>query len=246
MPNTLLVAGATSAIVQALLRLYARDGARFILLGRDEEKLQVVSKDLIARGGEVLQLVAVDFANLTELNQRITAILHQYHDIDIAIAGHGQLGSQEKEQACFAAAQTSLTINFLSYVCLLEPIAAAFAAKQRGAIIAISSVAGDRGRQSNYIYGSAKAGLSAYLQGLRNRLHAVKVQVMTVKPGFVDTPMTAAVPKNFLFAQPAEVAQQIFRAHQQGKDIVYTPWFWRPIMVGVRLLPEFLFKRMQL
>ena len=110
----------------------------------------------------------------------------------------------------------------------------------------ISSVAGDRGRQSNYVYGSAKAAVTTFLQGLRNRLHPAGVQVLTVKPGFVDTPMTSAFPKGPLWASPEQIARGIHRAIQKRKDVVYLPGFWRLIMRVIREIPEAVFKRLSL
>jgi short-subunit dehydrogenase len=129
---------------------------------------------------------------------------------------------------------------------MLTPIADFFEKQKHGVITVISSVAGDRGRQSNYIYGSAKAGLSVYLDGLRNRLYSAGVAVVTIKPGFVDTPMTAHLKKGFLFASPEKVARDILRAIEKRKCVVYTPWFWRWIMFVIKSIPETIFRKLKL
>ena len=139
-----------------------------------------------------------------------------------------------------------LETNFVSVVSLLTYMANYFSAKKSGTIAVISSVAGDRGRQSNYVYGAAKGALTLVLQGLRNRLFSDGVQVLTIKPGFVDTPMTADIKKNFLFVKPKLVAEQIVIAVKKKKDVVYVPWFWRYIMLIIKIIPEFIFKRLSL
>jgi short-subunit dehydrogenase len=157
----------------------------------------------------------------------------------------GYLGDQAKGQCDGEEARRILETNFTGCVSALNILANHFEPRRAGFICAISSVAGDRGRQSNYLYGAAKAGLSAYLQGLRNRLFHAHVKVLTVKPGFVDTHMTYGRSGLFLVASPESVAKGIFRAIVKGKDVVYLPWFWRPIMLVVRSIPEGIFKRLR-
>jgi decaprenylphospho-beta-D-erythro-pentofuranosid-2-ulose 2-reductase len=137
-------------------------------------------------------------------------------------------------------------VNFTATAALLTLIANRFEAQRHGTIAVITSVAGDRGRQSNYIYGAAKGGLVVFLQGLRNRLHHAGVSVVTLKPGFVDTPMTAHLPKNFLFCSPRRAGRAIHRAIEARRSVAYIPWFWRPIMALVTILPELVFKRLRL
>jgi decaprenylphospho-beta-D-erythro-pentofuranosid-2-ulose 2-reductase len=156
------------------------------------------------------------------------------------------LGNQKACELSYEVTEQQLRINFLSVVSLLTPIANYFEAQGHGCIAVISSVAGERGRQSNYVYGTAKGAVKVFLQGLRNRLYHSGVSVITVNPGFVDTPMTAELPKNFLFAAPTSVGNGIYKAIIRSKDIVYLPWFWRWIMMGLRLVPEGIFKRMRI
>ena len=157
----------------------------------------------------------------------------------------GELGNQAKGQSDWGEARRILETNFTGCVSLLNILANHFEARRAGFICALSSVAGDRGRQSNYLYGSAKAGLSAFLQGLRNRLYPAHVKVITIKPGFVVTRMTYGRPGLLLVASPERVGKGIFRAVVKGKDVVYLPWFWRFIMLMVRSIPEAIFKRLR-
>jgi short-subunit dehydrogenase len=145
-----------------------------------------------------------------------------------------------------ALAEELLVTNFLAPALLCDRAARHLAGRGAGTVVAISSVAGDRGRQSNYAYGAAKGGLALFLQGLRNRMFKRGVHVVTVKPGFVDSPMTASVPKNRLFVPPATVARAIVRAVERRRDVVYVPSFWRLIMLVVRSIPERLFKRLSM
>lgn len=246
MSKAILAVGATSAIVHALLRLYANDNARFVLVGRDLERLTTVASDLTQRGGKVEKIYTLNFLEPHTHSQTIKQVFSDLPDIDIAIVGHGLLGDQVAAQRSYNLAEQSLYVNYLSYISVLEPIAEIFESNQYGSIVAFSSVAGDRGRQSNYLYGSTKAGVTCYLQGLRNRLSKSKVRVLTVKPGIVDTPMTAGLQKTRLFASPEQVAADIFKAEQRGRNELYTPWFWRPIMMIIRTIPEFIFKRLNI
>jgi short-subunit dehydrogenase len=166
--------------------------------------------------------------------------------IDICLVAHGTLSDQPACQADVALTLQELKTNALSTIALLTLVAQRFERQRHGTIAVISSVAGDRGRQSNYVYGTAKAALDAFLEGLRQRLHKVGVRVVTIKPGFVDTPMTAAFRKGALWARPEQIAPRIHRAILRGTDVVYVPAFWRPIMLVIRLLPRRLFKMVRL
>ena len=162
---------------------------------------------------------------------------------DVVISVFGYLGDQAVSQKDFAEAQKVIASNYTGAVSILNIVANDFEQRKSGAIIGISSVAGDRGRQSNYIYGSAKAGLTAYLSGLRNRLVKSRVHVITVKPGFIRTKMTAGMPLPApVTAKPAQVANDIFRAYQKQSNVVYTLWMWRFIMMIIRHIPEGIFK----
>jgi short-subunit dehydrogenase len=166
--------------------------------------------------------------------------------LDAVLIAHGTLSDQAACQQSVELTMRELNINFLSVVSLLTLLGNHFEQQRRGVIAVISSVAGDRGRGSNYVYGTAKAGVSAFLQGLRNRLAKVGVQVLTIKPGLVDTPMTAHLKKNRLYSPPSVVGEGIYHAMKQGRDVAYLPWFWRYIMLIILHIPELIFKRMSL
>jgi short-subunit dehydrogenase len=242
-----LIVGANSAIAEALARQFAEQGDSVILAGRSEEKLDILSADLIVRGAAECKSLLFDALDLNSHESLAAQAWEMLGGLDVAVIAHGTLSDQAQCEASFSDAQREYEINFLSAVSLLTPFANAFEKQKSGSIAVISSVAGDRGRQSNYIYGSAKAGLSAYLQGLRNRLNKSGVQVLTVKPGFVDTPMTAHIePKGALWAQPEAVAKSIYKAIGGNRNVLYTPAIWQVIMLVIKSIPEFLFKRLSL
>ncbi len=241
-----LILGATSAIAQETAKLLAGDGDRLFLVGRNPEKLRVVVEDLAVRSSaKVDHLVAdlVEVGRHEEIVERAAAALD---GLDTVIVAHGVLGDQQLAERDFAEVERVVRANFSSAASLLTIVARRFAQQGGGTIVGISSVAGDRGRQSNYVYGASKGALSLFLEGLRNRLHPHGVTVITVKPGFVDTPMTAHLARGPLFASPTTVARGIRRAMMRGRSVVYLPWFWQPLMLVVRWIPEPLFKRMKL
>lgn len=242
----ILIVGATSAIAHETARLFAADGAELFLVGRNPDKLQAIQDDLKVRGARRVEIFAVDLSALDQHQRLIDTALASLGSLDAVLIAHGTLGDQAQAQTSVEETLQQLNTNFLSVVSLLTPLANYFEQQKRGCIAVISSVAGDRGRQSNYVYGTAKAGVTTFLQGLRNRLAKSGVTVLTVKPGFVDTPMTADVPKNFLFAKPHQVGKAIYKGMKQGQDVLYVPWFWWPIMKTIVHVPEFIFKKMSL
>lgn len=246
LPSRIVVFGATSAIAQAWMRLLAPNGASFFLAARNADRLESVAKDLVARGAAAVYAETADLDDTGRhpaLLERAVALLE---GLDCALIAHGILGDQSACENDFAAAAASLQTNFLSAASLVTWLANYFAAQSFGTIAVISSVAGDRGRKSNYVYGSAKAGLNAFLAGVRNRVDREGVQVLTIRPGFVATPMTAHLAQGPLFATPDKVARDILKAIQSRRDVLYTPWFWGPIMAIIRAIPEWKFKRMDL
>lgn len=246
LPEAILVLGATSAIAQAWMRLLAPQEASFFLVARNTAHLDSVAKDLVTRGAIAVHVETADLddtAGHVALLERAAAALGV---LDCAFIAHGVLGDQAAGERDFAIASASLQTNFLSTVSLVTWLADYFAAQLHGRLVVISSVAGDRGRKSNYIYGAAKAGLNAFLDGVRNRVDREGVQVLTVRPGFVATPMTAHLPQGPLFATPDTVARDILRAMEHRRDVLYTPWFWRWIMAVIRVIPEWKFKKMDL
>jgi short-subunit dehydrogenase len=164
----------------------------------------------------------------------------------MALLAHGVLGDQPMAEASYAAAAAVMRTNFLSAVSLITWLANYFEQLGQGTLAVISSVAGDRGRKSNYVYGASKGALTIFLDGVRNRIDRKGVHVLTIKPGFVATPMTAHLKQGPLFATPAQVARGIVRAIEKRRDVVYVPAFWREIMLAVRMVPRPIFKRMNM
>lgn len=242
-----LILGATSAIARATAEELARDGYGLILAGRDGEELEYLAADLRVRGGGPVQVLFLDvlafethapfFQHCLELAQG------ELHGVVLAF---GHLGVQSEAQQDFTQARLILDTNFTAAASLLSLAANHLEARGRGFLLGYSSVAGDRGRQSNYLYGSAKGGLTLLLQGLRVRLFKAGVQVTLVKPGFVDTKMTFGLPGLFLVASPKAVARRALRAVEAGRAEVYAPWFWFWIMLVIRMVPDFVFKRLKL
>ncbi len=245
-PRKALIFGATSAMAQQVARRLAAAGAELVLVARDERKLGSVVADARIRGASRVEAMAADLNESDRHESLVAGAFETLREVDLVLVAQGLLGDSDAcEREASLAARVLLT-NFASPALLLERVARRMARQGSGTIVGISSVAGDRGRQSNYVYGSAKAGLTAYLAGLRNRLAPAGVHVVTVKPGFVDSPMTAGLEKNRLFAPPSAVAEAILRAVERRRDVVYVPGFWRLIMLVIRLVPERLFKRLRL
>lgn len=243
LPRRVLALVATSAIAEATLRLLAEGGTSFFLVGRNAQKLEAVRDDLLTRGAAAAELYVADLDDTAAHPALLEKAVAALGGIDLALLAHGVLGDQAAAQRDYAAADTILRTNFLSAVSLVGWLANYFEAQNVGTLAVISSVAGDRGRKSNYIYGASKGGLNIVLDGLRHRLHGTGVQVLTIKPGFVATPMTAHLPPSPLFAQPARVAQDIVRGIRKRRSVVYTPPFWSLIMLAVRNCPAILFHR---
>lgn len=243
-PKTVLALGATSAIGEATLRLLAERGARFYLVARSEEKLHAVAADLHTRGATGVATHAMDLDDTAAHAAMLAAAAQSLGTIDLALLAHGVLGKQEDAEASYAAAEAVLRTNFLSPVSLITWLANYFESTKQGTLVVISSVAGDRGRKSNYIYGASKGALSVFLEGVRARLDGAGVQVLTIKPGFVATPMTAHLPQGPLFAKPSQVARGIVKAIEKRRDVAYLPGFWAAIMLVVRLIPVRVFKKL--
>jgi short-subunit dehydrogenase len=242
----ILIIGATSAIAEATARRFAARGDALFLAGRSAERLQAIAADLSVRGAprvDSMQFDARSFEQLTPLLQAATATLG---GLDAALIAHGTLSDQRECQQSVQLLREEFDVNALSAMALCTVLANQFEAQGRGVIAVISSVAGDRGRQSNYVYGAAKAAVSAFTSGLRQRLYPKGVRVVTIKPGFVSTPMTAAFKKGALWAAPDSVAADIVRAMDRGTAVIYTPWFWRAIMFVIRSVPETIFRRLKL
>ena len=239
-----LIIGAKSDIAKATAREYAKNGYDLYLAARNVDELAEFAKDVITRTQKSIKLVELDILDY-ESHQAF------YDNLDEkplgVVSAVGYLGDQEKAQSDFSEAQKIMDTNYTGVVSLFNIIADDFEKRRSGFIVGISSVAGDRGRKSNYVYGSAKAALTAYLSGLRNRLYDAQVNVLTVKPGFVATKMTEDMdlPEK-LTAQPEEVAEDIYKSQQKGKNVLYTKWMWRWVMLIIKMIPEWKFKGMSI
>lgn len=240
----ILIIGAKSDIAKAVAQKYAKHGYDIYLAARNANELEVFANDLTIRTRRTITLLELDVLDY-ESHQ---TFYEQLGEKPLgAVSAVGYLGNQEKAQTDFQEAKLITDTNYTGLVSLFNIIANDFERRRSGFIIGISSVAGDRGRKSNYIYGSAKAALTVYLSGLRNRLHDVHVNVLTVKPGFVATKMTEDMdlPEK-LTAQPEDVATNIYNAQQKGINVIYTKWIWRWVMLVIRGIPEWKFKRMSI
>ena len=245
--GTVLVIGATSAIARAAAAEMARQGHALVLAARDAEEARAVAADLAMRHGVRARSVALDALEFDTHAAVLGEVLRAEGDaLEGALLAVGYTGDADAARSDFAEARRIIDVNFTACVSLLTVLAEHFERRRGGWLCVISSVAGDRGRQSNYVYGAAKGGLTVFLQGLRNRLHHAGVRVITVNPGFVDSRMTFGKTGPLLTAAPETVARGIRRAIQDGADVVYLPGFWRPVMLAIRAIPEALFKRMRL
>lgn len=244
--KSILVFGASSAIAQACTRLWAQEPARFLLIARNENRLIQVSDDLRARGSLVEHVVS-DLGR-TELHAQLIDDLFSRMPVpDVILIAHGVLPDQSLSERDTDNALNSFVVNGLGVLSLLDRCAVRLQANREGCLAIISSVAGDRGRQSNYWYGAAKGAVSIFCEGLRGRLLASNVKVLLIKPGFVDTPMIKGLNLSGpLLARPERVAKDIVNAITRGRTVLYTPWFWRYIMLVIKHIPTFIFKRLKI
>jgi short-subunit dehydrogenase len=239
MSQRVLIVGATSAIAADVARIYAARGCRLHLLARNGQKLQAVVQTL---GGAAVSTATADFGELNGVEQLVQEAARQLGGIDVVLIAHGDLGDQLKSEAGFDEAEAIFRTNLLSAVAFLVPLANLLEAQGSGRLGVITSVAGDRGRPRNYTYGAAKGALNVYLQGLRSRLFRSGVDVITLKLGPVDTPMTVGHAKNALFAQSTKVAASIVAALDSAVPEAYVPSFWSAIMPIVKNTPERVFQ----
>ncbi|GGG99737.1 SDR family oxidoreductase [Silvibacterium dinghuense] len=246
MPTRILCLGATSAIAEATLRIFAERGASLFLVARSAEKLEAVAADLRTRGAAAVATHVMDLDDTAAHPAMLTSASLNLGTIEMALLAHGTLGDQPEAEVSYPAAEAILGTNFLAPVSLITWLANYFEQSKQGTLAVISSVAGDRGRKSNYVYGSAKGALSLFLDGVRNRIDRAGVQVLTIKPGFVATPMTAHLPRSPLFASPDTIARGIVQAVEKRKDVVYLPAFWALIMFIIRSIPGRIFKKLNL
>lgn len=241
----ILVIGATSAIAEQCARIWAARGDALYLVARNQERLKAIASDLKVRGAAQVDTYCIDLNDIDSHIVLLDTAELAMGGIDTILIAHGTLSNQEICEKNVEDMLTEIKTNALSVIGLLTLIANRFEAKRAGSIAVISSVAGDRGRASNYVYGSAKAMVTTFTSGLRQRLAKSNVAVVTVKPGFVDTPMTASLKKGLLWAKPDVVAEKIVKAIDTRKAEVYVPSFWMVIMFIIKMLPNKIFNRLQ-
>ncbi len=242
----ILVLGATSGIAEATCRVWAAQGASLFLVARNAEKVAAVAADLRTRGARSVETAVADLDD-TDIHADLLAhAINLLGGLDVAYLAHGVLGDQSGAEREFAQTAQILHTNLIAPVSLLTWLANFCVQRKAGVLAVLSSVAGDRGRKSNYVYGASKAGLSAFLAGLRNRVDREGVTVLTIKPGPVRTSMTASMKGSEKFADVDAVARTIVKAIDAKRDTLYVPFQWQPIMFVIRHIPERVFKKLNL
>jgi decaprenylphospho-beta-D-erythro-pentofuranosid-2-ulose 2-reductase len=242
--STVLILGAASDMAVAIAKKYAAEGNAIQLAARNIQRLQPMQSDIAIRYNTTCTAHEFDALNFNS-HQAFFDQLPVKPDITVCVFGY--LGENETARANWAESEKIIHTNYTGAVSILNVVSNYYAAQKKGVIAGISSVAGERGRQSNYIYGSAKAGFTAYLSGLRNRLFHENVHVVSVQPGFVYTRMTENLTlPPLLTAQPEQVANTVYKAVAGKKNVVYVKWFWRWIMLIIKSIPEFMFKKLKM
>jgi short-subunit dehydrogenase len=242
----ILIIGATSAIAEATARIWAQRGDELFLVARNQERLNVLTKDLKVRGSPGVHSYCMDANAFEEHLPMLDKAFGMLGKIDVVLIAHGTLSNQKECEHSVELTLQEIKTNALSAIALLTHLANRFERQGTGTIAVISSVAGDRGRASNYVYGSAKAMVTTFTSGLRQRLYKSGVSVVTIKPGFVDTPMTAEFKKGLLWVKPEVVAKNIINSVDKNKNEVYAPNFWIVIMGVIKIIPNKVFKKLRI
>ena len=240
----ILIIGATSAIAEATARIWAQRGDELFLVARNEERLNLMTKDLKVRGASEVHSYSMDANNFDQHSSMLDKAFGALGAIDIVLIAHGTLSNQKECEQSVDLTMQEIKTNALSAIALMTHLANRFEIQRSGTIAVISSVAGDRGRASNYVYGSAKAMVTTFTSGLRQRLYGSGVSIVTIKPGFVDTPMTAEFKKGPLWAKPEKVAKGIVVACDKKNGEFYAPAFWWGVMTIIKLIPQAIFRRL--
>lgn len=245
-PRRILVLGATSGIAEACIRLWAARGDKLFLIARDGAKLAAVAADARTRGASHVDTSVVDLNDTASHAEVLAHAVNGLAGLDVAFLAFGVLGDQATAERSFAETAAILHTNLIAAVSLLTWLGNYCAQRHGGTLAVLSSVAGERGRKSNYIYGASKAGLTVFTDGLRNRIDREGVRVMTIKPGPIRTAMTESMPGSGKFADVNAVAATLVKAIDKGTDVVYVPGIWRIIMAVIRAIPESVFKKLNL
>ena len=242
----ILIIGATSAIAEATARIWAQRGDELFLVARNEERLNLMTKDLKVRGAPEVHGYCMDANNFDQHSSMLDKAFEVLGAIDIVLIAHGTLSNQKECEQSADLTMQEIKTNALSFIALMTHLANRFERQGNGTIAVISSVSGDRGRASNYVYGSAKAMVTTFTSGLRQRLYKSGVSVVTIKPGFVDTPMTAEFKKGLLWASAIKVGDLIVASCDKKNKEIYAPGFWWSIMLIIKLIPQNIFNKVEL
>ena len=241
----IVILGATSGIALEVQQQLARLSCELLLVARSSQRLTELRGDLLLRGAQQVLTYSADLASIPQHAGIFEFVQRKFPDFDTVLLAYGSMHKQKDAETSVDILLEELQADFVSAAAILTLFAGDFERRRAGCLAAITSVAGDRGRRSNYVYGSAKGGLSLFLQGMRSRLYPSGVRVITIKPGPVQTPMTDHMPYAARFADPEQVGHDIIRAlERRAPDVLYTPGIWRYIMTAVRLIPETIFKRL--
>jgi short-subunit dehydrogenase len=243
----IIILGATSGIALEVQRQLARRGCELLLVARSPERLASLQSDLLIRGAHQVLTYSADLASIQQHAAIFEFARNTFPDFDTVLLAYGSMHDQKDSETSVDTLLQELHVNFVSATAILTLFAADLERRRTGCLAAITSVAGDRGRRSNYVYGSSKGALSLFLQGLRSRLHPAGVRVITIKPGPVQTPMTDHLHNSARFADPEQVARDIVRAlERRSPDVLYSPKIWRYVMTALQQIPETIFKRLSL
>ncbi len=246
-PPRILIIGATSAIAEAVARCYLDQQSTYYLVGRNADKLAIIASDLQARGARDVHMHVMDLNNTSSITDMVQQASQTLGQIDMTLIAHGSLPDQARVERDLDYALDEFHTNATSMIACMQVVAQHLVRQGTGVLVVMGSVAGDRGRASNYLYGAAKAAVAAYATGLQARLYRQGVHVLLIKPGFVATPMTAHLdlPAR-LVAHPEQIAHDIVQAIHRRRHVLYAPRFWWLIMLVIRLIPTVIFKRLRL
>ena len=242
--KNILIIGATSAIAKECAKIWAERGDKLFLVARNEENVKNIAENLINKNNIFTKTFCFDFNQLNEHVRMLDMAEKELENIDLVLIAHGTLLDQKECEINVDLAITEIKNNALSTISLLTHLANRFEHKKKGTIAIISSVAGERGRASNYVYGSSKALVTTFASGLRQRLNKFNVKVLTIKLGLVDTPMTSKFKKGLLWSKPQSVARKIIKSIDSGKDEIFLPKFWYLIFFIIKSIPNSIFKKL--
>jgi short-subunit dehydrogenase len=242
--KNIVVFGAYSRIAEECGRLWSKEGNKFLLVGRDSARLASIANDFEVRGAVETHISAVELVEFARHEDLMAQIWKTFDSVDIVLVAHGFLPDQAACEASVSHTIDAINVNALSHISLLTLLANRLESQGHGTLAVISSVAADRGRKSNYVYGSAKALVATFCSGLMHRFGGSKVNILTIKPGLVITPMTEDFDKTAIWASAPQVAREIVSAVASRKTLLYTPSFWRFVMAAIRMLPDSVFRRL--